>query len=125
MSVAVRVVLGVLLLAHGLVHLLYLAPDVDAFSFDSTWLPESLRRPVGLVLLGATVVAFVLVALATWGVPGLASTWPAVTRAAAGVSALLLLVFWDRQLVLGLLIDAVLVALALWQPAWLRDLLGL
>ena len=125
MSVAVRVVLGVLLLAHGLVHLLYLAPDVDAFSFDSTRLPESLRRPVGVVLLGATVVAFVLVALATWGVPGLASTWPAVTLAAAGVSALLLLVFWDRQLVLGLLIDAVLVALALWQPAWLRDLLGL
>jgi hypothetical protein len=30
--IAVRVVAGVLLLAHGLVHLLYLAPDVPEFS---------------------------------------------------------------------------------------------
>ncbi len=30
--IAVRVVAGVLLLAHDLVHLLYLAPDVPEFS---------------------------------------------------------------------------------------------
>ena len=32
MMVAVRIVAGILLLAHGLVHLLYLVPDVSEFS---------------------------------------------------------------------------------------------
>jgi hypothetical protein len=120
---AVRLVLGGVLLAHGLVHLLYLAPDVDAFSLESTWLPEMLRRPVALVLLAATVLSFSLVALATWGVPGLSNAWPVLTVIAAAVSAVLLVVFWDRQLIVGLVIDAALVAAALWQPAWLQHLL--
>ena len=70
MMAIVRTVAGVLLLAHGLVHLLYLASDVQEFSFDRSWVvPESLRRQVGLGLMVATVVAFALVALAVCGVP--------------------------------------------------------
>lgn len=121
MTIFVRVLAGVLLLAHGLVHLLYLAPDVDAFSIESARLPETLRRPVALVLLAATVLAFALVALSTWRVPGLSSAWPMLTLLAAAISAVLLLVFWDRQLVFGLAIDALLIAAALWQPAWLHQ----
>ena len=57
--VVIRIVVGVLILAHGLVHLLYLARDVPEFSFASSWLvPESARRPVALVLMAATVAAF-------------------------------------------------------------------
>lgn len=123
MIVVARVLVGAVLLAHGLVHLLYLAPDVDAFSLDSGVLPETIRRPTALALVWATVVAFALVALSTWGVPGLASAWPVLTIVAAAVSAVLLVAFWDRQLVVGLAIDAALVVLALWQPAWLDELL--
>jgi len=121
--IVVRILAGVLLLAHGLVHLVYLAPDVDAFSIQAGRLPENLRRPVALVLLVATVLAFVLVALSTWGVPGLSSAWPVLTVVAAGLSAVLLVVFWDRQLVFGLGIDAALMAVAMWQPVWLQQLL--
>jgi hypothetical protein len=114
----------VVLLAHGLVHLLYLAPDVDAFSIGSGPLPEPARRPVALALLTATVLASVLVALSVWGVPGLSGVWPFLVVVAAGLSALLLLLFWDRQLLLGLGIDAALVVLALWRPSWVQHVLS-
>lgn len=123
MTIVVRVLAGVLLLAHGLVHLLYLAPDVDAFSIESGRLPENVRRPLALALMAATVLGFALVALSTWGVPALSNAWPTLTVVAAMISAVLLVVFWDRQLVLGLAIDAALIVLALWQPGWLRQLL--
>jgi hypothetical protein len=45
MVIAVRVVAGVLVLAHGLVHLLYLAPDVREFSIDRSWRPDPVRPP--------------------------------------------------------------------------------
>jgi hypothetical protein len=121
--IIVRIVLGVLLLAHGLVHLLYLAPDVDAFAIESGRLPEQWRHPVALILLTATILGFSLVALSTWGAPGLASYWPALTLVAAALSGLLLVLFWDRQLVFGLAIDAALIAVAVWQPVWLQQLL--
>ena len=41
--VLVRVAAGVLLLAHGLVHLLYLADDVPEFPMDRSWLGSGLR----------------------------------------------------------------------------------
>ena len=85
--------------------------------------PSKWRHPVALVLLTATILGFSLVALSTWGVPGLASSWPALTLVAAALSALMLVVFWDRQLIFGLAIDAALIAVALWQPAWQQQIL--
>ncbi|WP_406833040.1 hypothetical protein ABEG17_09470 [Pedococcus sp. KACC 23699] len=123
MTVVVRVLVGVLLLAHGLVHLLYLVPDVDAFTIESGPLPESVRRPVALTLLAGTVLASTLLALSVWGVPGLSERWPILMILAASLSAVLLLLFWDRQLVLGLAIDAALIALAVSQPGWFHDIL--
>jgi hypothetical protein len=111
--VLIKVVLGVLLLAHGLVHLLFLAPDVPVFSLDDSWLvPASIRRPVAYALLVATIVAFALVALAVWGVPGLSAAWPIVAMVAAALSTVLLMLFWDWQLAFGILINAGLVAAA-------------
>src|SRR5512135_2785469 len=73
--------------AHGLVHLLYLAPDVPEFSLGRSWLlPEPARRPVARVLMAATVAGFALVALAVWGVPGLSAAWPALTVVACLLS---------------------------------------
>lgn len=119
-----RIVVGVLLIAHGLVHLLYIAPDTP-FSLDKSWLvPEGARRPVGYVLMGATIIAFLLVALALWGVPALSTVWPVVMIVAAGLSALLLVAFWNNQLVLGIIIDAALIAAAVIHPEWVEKLVA-
>ncbi len=125
MVIVVRVVVGVLLVAHGLVHLLYLAPDVPEFSIGRSWLlPEPARRPVARVLIAATVAGFALVALAVWGVPGLSAAWPALTIVACLLSMALLAAFWDTVLVIGIGIDVALLAVAVTQPAWADRLVG-
>lgn len=120
MEVLLRVVVGVLLVAHGLVHLLYLAPETPEFSLDDSLLPAGARRPVAVALMAATVLAFLLVALAVWQVPGLVGVWPVLTVVAAGLSLLLLVLFWDWHLVLGVVIDVLLVVAAVVRPDWLE-----
>lgn len=84
--VVIRIVVGVLLLTHCLVHLLYLARDVPEFSVSSSWLvPESARRPVA-VLMVTTIAVFMLVALALWSMPGPSRIWPELTIAGASLS---------------------------------------
>ena len=125
MVIAARLVVGVLLLAHGLVHLLYLAPDVKEFSIDRSWLiTASARRPVALALMTAAVAAFALVALAVWGVPWLSATWPVLTIVACLASLALLATFWDTRLVIGIVIDVALLAIAVAHPAWAGKLAG-
>jgi hypothetical protein len=110
--VVIRVVLGVLLLAHGLVHLLFLASE-PVFSLEHSWLlPASIRTPVAYTLLVATIGAFALLALAVWGVPGLAIVWPVLAMIAAALSTVLLVLFWNWQLGLGIVINAALVVAA-------------
>lgn len=111
--VLIRVVLGALLLAHGLVHLLFLAPDVPVFSLQRSWLvPESMRTQLAYTLLVATIAAFALLALAVWGIPGLSAAWPVIAILAAALSTVLLVLFWNWQLTLGIVINAGLVAAA-------------
>ena len=127
MDVLVRLVLGLLLIAHGLVHLLWFAPSDDQawpFRLDRSWLlPEATRRPVAVVLVGLIVMGFALLALAVWGVPGLASIWPVLAIMASVASLAALLLFWDRQLLLGMVIDVAIIVVAWWHPAW-TDHLG-
>lgn len=121
MEVLVRIVLGVLLVAHGLVHLLWWAPNDDAawpFRLDRSWLaPPAIRTPVAVALVALVVAGFSLLGLAVWGVPGLSAIWPALAITAAAASLVALMVFWDRHLVAGVAIDVALVAVAWWQPA--------
>ena len=125
MIIIVRIVTGILLLAHGLVHLLYLAPDVPEFSLARSWLvPEAARRPLGLGMTAGAVAAFALLALAVWGVPGLSAAWPALTVVACLLSAVLLAVFWNTWLVFGLAIDIALVVVAVTRPHWSQQLFG-
>lgn len=125
MVVVVRIVTGVLLLAHGLVHLLYLAPDIPEFSMHRSWLvPQAARRPLGLGMIAVTVTAFALLAQAVWGVPGLSASWPEITVVACLLSAVLLVLFWNTWLVVGLAIDAALLVVAVTQPHWAQQLLA-
>ena len=127
METLVRIVLGVLLVAHGLVHLLWFAPNQDPawpFRLDRSWLlPEEARRPVAVILVALVVVGFALLGLAVWGAPGLVSIWPGLAIGAAVASLTALVLFWDRQLLLGVAIDVALVVVALWRPGW-ADRLG-
>lgn len=116
--VLIRVLVGILPLAHGLVHLLYLADDVPEFSLDRSWLvPDPARRPLGLGLVVSTTVAFAILALAVWGVPGVSALWPAVAVVACLLSVVLLTLFWSRQLMFGVVIDIGLVAVAVTRPS--------
>lgn len=128
MTTLARIVVGVLLLAHGLVHLLFIVPAADdpkyPFSLERSWLlPEPARRPVAFVLMTAVVVGFLGSALALWGLLGLGGAWPGITIAAAGSSLVLLVAFWERQLWIGVLINVLLIAVALLRPAWTDALL--
>ena len=125
MIVVIRIVTGVLLLAHGLVHLLYLAQDVPEFSIQDSWLvPESARRPVALALIAATIAAFAVLALAVWGVPGLSAAWPILAIVASTFSLVLLVAFWDTRVMLGVIIDIALITLAVTQPSWTQHIAG-
>lgn len=127
MDMLVRSILGVLLIAHGLVHLMWFAPNDDPgwpFRLDRSWLiSEATRKPVAVALVALIVAGFALLGLAVWGVPGLVSFWPGLAIAAAVVSLAALVLFWDRQLVWGAAIDVAIIAVALWRPGW-TDHLG-
>lgn len=119
MGTLLRIVVGFLLIAHGLVHLLYLVDDVQEFSLQNSWLiPESASRPVALVLMWSTIAAFTLLGLAVWGVPGLTSIWPALAIIGSALSLLLLITFWSWSLVFGVLINLAIIAIAVIRPEW-------
>lgn len=119
MATLLRIVIGVLVIAHGLVHLLYLTDDVPEFSLEDSWLiPEASNRSIGVVLMWATAAVFVLLGLAVWGVPGLASIWPGVAIVGSLLSLALLIAFWSWSLIFGVLIDVGLIAVALIRPEW-------
>ena len=122
MEVFVRIVLGVLLVAHGLVHLLWFAANDDPawpFRLDrSGLLSGATQKPVAVALVAVIVAGFGLLGLAVWGVPGLGSIWPWLAVGAAVASLAALVLFWDRQLLLGVAIDVTLIGVALWRPGW-------
>lgn len=128
--------LAALLLAHGWVHVMFVFPAPEAapatagglaYPFDMTrsWLitnaglDADLLRSVGIVVMVATVVAFVLAALATvgWLVP--AGWWTGLVLGGATASTLMLVLFFSPALLLGFVINAALWWLALasvWSP---------
>lgn len=122
MLVIARILAGVLVLAHGLVHLLYLAPDVPEFSLNRSWLVgEGARRPVALALIVGTVVSFTILALAIWGTPGLSTSWRAFAVMASLLSAVLLITFWNARLAFGLALDVTLIGIAATRPHWAQQ----
>lgn len=129
MTVLIRILVGILLIAHGLIHLLYLTPEADdpryPFTLRSSWLvPEPARRPVAWILMIVTVAAFTLLALAVWGVPGVSSIWPGIAIVASAASLALLIAFWSVRLSIGVAIDVAVIVLALIRPEWTERVIG-
>ena len=119
----IRIVAGVLLIAHGLVHLLYFVPNPDQakwpFTVERSWLlGEAVRRPVLIALVAVTVGGFALLAASVWGVPWVSAAWPVFAIVGAGASLAALLLFWDTQLLFGVALSLAVLVTAVWRPAW-------
>lgn len=110
-----HVLLGLFLVAHGLIHLSYLTLKPDdpnyPFSFNQGWFGQFAGGPanvIGAVLVVTAAVGFVLAGLAVIGVPGLVDYWKIFTVIGAIASLATLLLFWHGWLVLGVGINVVL-----------------
>ncbi len=121
-----------ILFAHGWVHLVFLLPVTgrgsadtggeNPFDMNRSWLIERgadgrLVHSVGAVLAVVTFVAFAAAALSVlgWLVPS--GWWTGLVATGVAGSTTLLVLFFAPTLVLGLVINAGLVALAI-QTAW-------
>jgi hypothetical protein len=117
----VGVVIGVFLIAHGLVHAgLFAAPDPNdpesspgAF-FTSTarsWFFNRIEtvavtvQRTGIILAVLSTLGFVIAGVGILGVPAVSEIWQAMSVISAAVSLLLLIIFWHPWLVVGVLID--------------------
>jgi len=135
-----KIVLGVFIIAHGLVHAILAAapnpsdPNAKPGAFfttpDRSWLLPQLGLSasavqwIGIILVVASTLGFVLAGLGIFGAAGLSTIWRMLAVISSCISLLLLILFWHRWLPIGVLIDiGILVALlwAKWPPV---DLIG-
>lgn len=125
--------LAALLIGHGVVHALFVVPVPAAtdggpdwpFAMARSWaitrasLDAKMVRIIGVGLIAVVVVGFSLAALSTVGIIVPSGWWQPIVAVSAVTSAVLLLLFFEPLLVLGLGIDAVLlsvVAARAWVP---------
>ncbi len=115
-----RWLLAALLVGHGLVHLMFVMPAPAATASGSRWpfdiarsralsgvgLDASVVRLVGFALVAVVVTGLALAALSAVGILVPPGWWPATLVVSTLASAVLLVTFFDPQLVLGLGIDA-------------------
>ena len=73
---------------------------------------------IGIILVALATLGFVLAGLGVFGVSGLTAIWRTIAVVSAGVSLLLLVLFWHTWLVVGILIDTGLLIALLWAK-WL------
>ena len=125
--------LAAVLIGHGIVHLMFaISPATTAggpewpFDMAKSWavtgagLDLQVVRTVGVALIVIVAGGFALAALSTVGLVVPAGWWQAAVAASATMSIVVLVVFFNPQLVLGIGIDAVLllaVAAKAWVPA--------
>lgn len=130
-----RWLLAAILVAHGLVHLLFLAPSPGAgaseggatwpFDLGRSWavtrlgLEAGAVRAIALVLIAVTIGGFTLAGLATAGLLVPAAGWAPLVAVGSAASLALLLIGLNPQLVLGIGLDVILlwvVVSGAWRP---------
>ena len=128
-----RWLLAALLLGHGVVHIMFAVPAPAATEGGADWpfdmarswaingagLDLNVVRTVGVALIAVVVAGFSLAALSAVDIVVPSGWWQPTVAVAAGASAVLLVVFFEPQLVLGLGIDVVLMSVAVtraWGP---------
>ncbi len=110
-----KVLFGLFLIAHGLIHGLYLAPKPDdptyPFDFSKGWFMTAgaTGRSVGMALAVIALVGFVLGGLGLLGTLGLGSLWKVSVGVGIMSSCLLMILFWHPWLMVGLAINIILI----------------
>lgn len=128
----VKTIVATFLILHGLVHgvlAMVPSPDTPEADFGSFFSPSWILSKLGLSELTGKWVSIILALMAMIGfiASGLALSgflvpftwWRTLAIAATVVSLLLFVIFWHRRLIIGVLIDAVLLALLIfanWTP---------
>jgi hypothetical protein len=125
--------IGLFLIAHGLIHAAFLSPKPPVkdggpewpFDLTKSWLltPLGLNteiiKIIGIVLVIGVTLGFVLSGLGWLGIEGLKSIWVPTTIASCALSVILLVVFWHNWLIMAPIIDIVLLTLIYmkdWRP---------
>jgi hypothetical protein len=123
-----RTILGIFMIGHGIAHA-GLASVPDPSESDSTPgafftkkgrsrlsqyldLDPIFVQRTGIVLAAISIVGFILVGMGILGVPGLEMIWQGLALISAVVPLILLILFWHPWIILGVVIDAGLVLLA-------------
>ena len=131
--VAGRWLLAAVLVGHGIVHVVLGAYTPAATAGEPEWpfdmakswavtgagLDPNVVRTIGVGLIAIVAGGFALAALSTVGLVVPSGWWQATVGVSAVASALVLVLFFNPQLVLGLAIDAVLLWVVLtkaWAP---------
>jgi len=125
-----KILLGVLLIAHGLVHAGLAAapnpadPDAQPLAFFATversWLfsrvgmtHNSVKR-IGLTLVGLATLGFILAGIGILSSGGLNTIWRPCAAFSSAISLLLLVLFWHPWLPVGILIDLAALTIIIW-----------
>jgi len=121
MATRYQAALGLFLIAHGLVHILYVVPEPAQepgatewpFNLESSWLlsnlGEGMVRNIGIALLVVTVVGFVVAGIALVADQG---WWLGTAGVSVAASMLLLALFFHPLLVYGFAINAFMFSVA-------------
>lgn len=116
-----RTIFGLFLIAHAVAHGgLAAAPIPDdqdpkpgafftevsrSWLFQKLGLDGAIIKRIGILLVILTVVGFIFAGLGGLGIPGINQIWPTAAGLSAGISLILLILFWHPWLVVGVLID--------------------
>jgi len=114
------IVFGLFLIVHGLIHALWLVPKPadPKWPFDLSRSPmlraasPATLRPIGTVLVYLAIVEFAFAGLGVLGVPELVGVWRIVAVVGAIDSLAAIALFWNRQFVVGALLDVAIIAAA-------------
>jgi hypothetical protein len=120
-----RILFGVFLLAHAVIHLGWLSPKPDdpkhPFAWRSPWLPgasEAALKGTGTAAISLLLLAYLVAALGLWGVPVLSQFWGAAAVLGSVLSLIVTVLLWHPWFVAGPIIDVAVIAVV-WM-GWLK-----
>lgn len=113
-----NIVFGLLLIAHGLVHGLYLIPNKPKkdpkfpFFFEKSWFAKRSGKPgvlIGKSLTIFIITLFVLSGIILIGFSSFNYLWLAFALTAALASEILFILFWHKWLFIGFMINLIII----------------
>lgn len=112
-----RIMFGVFLLVHGVIHAGWLTPKPDDPNYPFAWrsllLPrasERTLRGIGTAAIALILLTYVVAALGLWGVPLLSQVWGAAAVLGSAVSLMLTALLWHPWFVAAPTIDVLISA---------------